>query len=184
MNYLRELDAKDRKDGAPLLQRLRQIPPESGKFIALLAASAPPGKLVEIGTSGGYSTLWLTLACQEIGNKVLTFEILEEKFKLAQETFKEAQVEPFVELIKGDARDFLKDILNISFCFLDAEKEYYDDCYDLVVPRMVKGALLVADNVISHEEELKAMIERVLEDKRVDSMIIPIGSGLMLCRKL
>jgi predicted O-methyltransferase YrrM len=184
MEYLEDLNRKDRKDGTPLLKRLRQIPPETGKFIALLAASAPPGKFIEIGTSAGYSTLWLTFVCQELEKKVITFEILPEKMKLAKETFEITKTEPFVELIEGDARNFLRDIQDISFCFLDAEKEYYEECYDLLVPRMVKGALLVADNIVSHEKDLKAMIAKVFEDRRVDSMIIPIGSGLLLCRKL
>ena len=184
MVYLEGLDAKDREDGTPRLQRLRQIPPETGKFISLLAASAPPGKLIEIGTSAGYSTLWLSLACQESENKIITFELLEEKVKLAKETFKVSQVEPLVELNKGDARDLLKDVQNISFCFLDAEKEYYEECYDLVIPKMVVGAFFVADNVISHEEELKPLINKVFVDKRVDALIIPLGKGLLLCRKL
>ncbi len=184
MLYLEGLDAKDREDGTPRLQRLRQIPPETGKFISLLADSAPPGKLIEIGTSAGYSTLWLSLACQESDNKIITFELLEEKVKLAKETFKVSQVEPFVELNEGDARDLLKDVQNISFCFLDAEKEYYEECYDLVIPKMVVGAFFVADNVISHEEELKPLINKVFVDKRVDALIIPLGKGLLLCRKL
>lgn len=184
MVYLEGLDAKDREDGTPRLQRLRQIPPETGKFISLLAATAPPGKLIEIGTSAGYSTLWLSLACQESDKKIITFELLEEKVKLAKETFKVSQVEPLVELNEGDARDLLKDVQNISFCFLDAEKEYYEECYDLVIPKMVVGAFFVADNVISHEEELKPLLNKVFVDRRVDALIIPLGKGLLLCRKL
>ena len=60
MQRLEAIDAKDREDGTPRLQRLRQIPPETGKFIALLAANAPAGQMLEIGTSAGYSTLWLS----------------------------------------------------------------------------------------------------------------------------
>jgi predicted O-methyltransferase YrrM len=184
MEQLEKADKKDRQDGSPMLQRLRQIPPESGKLISLLAASAPKGEIIEIGTSAGYSTLWIILACRYLGKKVRTFEILPEKIKLAKETFSKTKVESYVELIYGDARDHLKDIVNISFCFLDAEKEYYDDCYSLVVPNLVKGGFLVADNVISHEEELQPFIDRVFADIRVDTYILPIGKGLMLSRKI
>jgi caffeoyl-CoA O-methyltransferase len=65
MRYLELLDQKEREQKRPLLQRLRQIPPETGRFIALLAATAPEGTCLEIGTSAGYSTLWLALACRE-----------------------------------------------------------------------------------------------------------------------
>ncbi|MGB2989146.1 MAG: O-methyltransferase, partial [Candidatus Zixiibacteriota bacterium] len=74
MRYLVSLDENDRLDGTPDVQRLRQIPPETGKFIALLAATAPEGAYLEIGTSAGYSTLWLALACQEVGRTLITFE--------------------------------------------------------------------------------------------------------------
>jgi len=184
MKFLEDLNAKHRRDGIPHLQRLRQIPPETGRFIALLAAGAPEGTFLEIGTSGGYSTLWLTLACKEIGGKITTFEVLEEKVKLAKETFKLAGVEKIVELIKGDAREYLKNYKKISFCFLDPEKEAYYDCYEKIVPNMVKGGLLVADNAISHKDVLKPMLERALSDERVDALIVPIGSGELVCRKL
>jgi predicted O-methyltransferase YrrM len=184
MRYLESLNAKHRLNGTPHFQRLRQIPPETGKFIALLAAAAPQGDYLEIGTSAGYSALWLSLACKELKRKLVTFEVLEEKVKLARETFKVAGVEDLIQLIPGDARKYLQNYKNISFCFLDAEKEIYLDCYEKLVPNMVKGGILVADNVISHEDVLKPMVERSLNDQRVDSLVVPIGSGELVCRKL
>lgn len=184
MHYLERLDAKDRTDGTPRYQRLRQISPETGKFIAILAAGAPKGTFIEIGTSAGYSTLWLTLACRKVGSRIITFEWQAEKAKLAEETFKSAGVETMVELIIGDAREYLEDYKDVSFCFLDAEKELYQDCYEAVIPNMVSGGLLVADNVISHREELKPMLNRALKDQRVDALIVPIGKGELVCRKI
>ncbi len=184
MRYLELMNKKDKLNGTPRLQRLRQIPPETGKFIALLAAAAREGTYLEIGTSAGYSTLWLALACKELGRKLVTFEVLEEKADLAAETFKLAGVEEVVELIRGDAREHLGNYQNISFCFLDPEKETYLDCYETIVPNMVKGGLLIADNAISHKDELKGMLKRALNDERVDALIVPIGSGELVCRKL
>ena len=184
MAYLEKIDAEDRGDGTPRMQRLRQIPPETGKFLSIIAAGAPNGEFIEIGTSGGYSTMWIALACIERGIKVKTFEILEEKIKLAKETFRESKMANYVELVEGDARDFLKEEKNISFCFLDAEKEVYADCYDLIIPNMVKGGLLVADNAINHYDTLKPMIDKALSDERVDALIVPIGKGELLCRKI
>lgn len=184
MRYLEQLDQKERQKKRPLLQRLRQIPPETGKFIALLAATAPEGTYLEIGTSAGYSTLWLALACKELGRKLVTFEVLEEKAGLAKETFKVAGVENVVKLVRGDARQHLENYRDISFCFLDAEKNVYYDCYKKIVPNMVKGGLLVADNAISHKEELEEMIKRALDDRRVDALIVPIGRGELVCRKI
>ena len=85
--------------------------------------------------------------------------------------------------LKGK-RDFsfeLKiDALNIEA----AKKEVYEDCYDLVIPNMVYGGILVADNAINHYETLKPMLDKALNDDRVDALIVPIGKGVLLCRKL
>ena len=79
MAFLEAIDAQDRLDGTPKVARLRQIPPETGRFLALLAASAPPGAVIEIGTSGGYSGLWLALACRQRGDCLTTFDSDAEK---------------------------------------------------------------------------------------------------------
>jgi len=184
MEYLEDRDRMDRIDNTSRMERLRQIPPETGKFLSILAASAPKGQFIEIGTSAGYSTLWIALACQHIGNTLTTFEILKEKADLARETFQMTNLGNIVELIEGDARNYLVNYKNIAFCFLDAEKEIYEECYNLVIPKMVKGGILVADNAINHYETLKPMLDRALADERVDALIVPIGKGELVCRKL
>lgn len=184
MRHLVSMDRKDRLDGTPNARRLRQIPAETGRFIALLAATSPQGSWLEIGTSAGYSTMWLALACREVGGKLVTFEVLEEKVRLAKETFKAAGIDDTVELVAGDAREYLDDFKHISFCFLDADKDVYLDCYEKVVPNLVKGGLLAADNATTHKEILTPMLDRALNDERVDALIVPIGSGVLVCRKL
>jgi predicted O-methyltransferase YrrM len=183
MRALEAADARDRVDGTPHLKRLRQVPPATGKFLAILAASAPEGSFLEIGTSAGYSSLWMGLACQARGARLTTFEVLPEKAALAGETFRSAGMDSVVRLVLGDARDHLPEWDRIAFCFLDAEKEVYQDCYDLIVPRMVAGGLLVADNVTSHAEVLAPFINRALADERVDALVVPIERGLLLCRR-
>lgn len=184
MAYLERIDSRDRSDGTARFNRLRQIPPETGRFIALLAASAPKGRVIEIGTSAGYSALWLSMACRLTGQKLTTFEILEEKIRLARETFESAVVGDVVELVHGDAVRELTNVTGIGFCFLDAEKEIYKACYDLVVPNMVPGGILVADNAISHEKALRPMLDDALSDERVDAVLVPIGKGELVCRRL
>lgn len=183
MLELEQIDARDRIDGTPRMRRLRQIPPDVGRFIALLAAGAPAGRWIEIGTSAGYSTLWLALACRAAGRKIRTYETLDEKVELARQTFQIAGVSDVVELVHGNALDYLPGCDDIAFCFLDAEKEAYDRCYEAVLPGMVSGGLLVADNAINHQATLRPMLDRALQDERVDALIVPIGKGELLCRK-
>jgi predicted O-methyltransferase YrrM len=144
---------------------------------------APPGKYLEIGTSGGYSALWLSLACRELGRNLITFEVVKEKVEMARETFRVAEVEDIVEIIEGDARQYLDDYKGISFCFLDAEKDIYAECYEMIVPNMTTNGILVADNVISHKDILEKMVEDALNDQRVDAMVVPIGSGVLYCMR-
>jgi predicted O-methyltransferase YrrM len=183
MRELEQLDSSDRTDGTPRIQRLRQIPPEVGRFIALVAAAAPAGRSIEIGTSAGYSTLWLALACRAVGRKITTYETLDEKAELARQTFAAAGVGDVVEFVHGDALDLLAASKDIAFCFLDAEKEVYDQCYEAIVPALVPGGFLVADNAISHEAALRPMLHRALRDERVDALIVPIGKGELVCRR-
>jgi predicted O-methyltransferase YrrM len=183
MQELEQIDSRDRTDGTSRMERLRQISPEVGKFIAIVAAATPSGRWVEIGTSAGYSTLWLALACRAVGRKVVTYEILDEKAQLARQTFAMTGVNDVVEFVHGDALDHLSNCKDVAFCFLDAEKEIYGRCYDVLVPAMVPGGILVADNAISHQATLRPMLDRALQDKRVDALVVPIGKGELVCRR-
>jgi caffeoyl-CoA O-methyltransferase len=184
MRFLEARDAEDRADGTARLERLRQVPPDTGRLLALLAAGAPPGALLEVGTSAGYSTLWLSLAARQAGRRITTFEVLPAKAQLARETFELAGVRDVVEFVLDDARRHIGQYEEIGFCFLDAEKEVYGDVYELVVPRLARGGLLVADNAVNHRPVLEAMLQRALSDDRVDAMIVPMDNGLLLCRKV
>ena len=183
MAMLEVVDARDRLDGTPKARRLRQVPPETGKLLALLAAGAPQGAILEIGTSGGYSSLWLTLACRERGDRLVTFEELADKVTLARQTFHLAGVEEIVQAVQGNARDLLPHYPGVAFCFLDIEKDAYPACYQSVVPNLVPGGLFCADNVISHAAELEQFLEMVHSDPRLDALVVPVGKGVLVCRR-
>ena len=184
MRELEAQDALDREDGTRVLERLRQIPPETGKFLALLCASAPRGGVLEVGTSGGYSSLWLSLACRERGDHLTTFEVLEEKVARANETFEAAEVKDQIQLIHGDAREVIDGYKDVAFCFLDAERDIYFDLYEKLMPNLTPGGILAVDNVISHADELADFVAQAEDDPRVDALVVPIGKGIFVCRKL
>jgi predicted O-methyltransferase YrrM len=184
MTALEEIDTQDRQDGTPQVKRLRQIPPATGKFLAFIAISAPEGAWLEIGTSAGYSALWLSIAAKQVGVKLITFELLPEKAELARKTFKAAKVGDVVELVHGDARGHVGDYGEVAFCFLDAEREMYSTFYDLVIPNLVTGGLFIADNAISHQDDLQEFLTKAQEDERLDSLILPVGKGLLVCRRI
>ena len=87
-----------------------------------------------------------------------------------------------MDLQYGNALEMVPKLQGISFCFLDAEKGDYKEFYIQIIPLMIRGGLFLADNVISHYEMVKPMLEFVLNDPRVDAQIVPVGKGLLICR--
>jgi predicted O-methyltransferase YrrM len=183
MRELEQIDARDRKDGTARGERLRQITADTGRLLTLLVSYAPEGELVELGTSAGYSTLWLSLGAVYKGRKVITFERDPAKELIARETFKLAGIEDQIDMRVEDAVEGIGQLDNIGFCFMDLEKDLYQVCYDLVIPRMVQGGLLVVDNAISHASELGDFLDAVHQDLRVDALVLPVGKGELICRR-
>ena len=138
---------------------------------------------IQESLSGGYSSLWLSLACRARGDHLTTFEILEEKVARANETFEAAEVSDQIQLIHGDAREVIDGYRDVAFCFLDAEKDVYMDVYEKVVPNLASGGILAADNVLSHANALSDFVAQAEDDPRVDTLVVPIGKGILVCRK-
>ncbi|OHD60814.1 MAG: methyltransferase [Spirochaetes bacterium GWF1_49_6] len=183
MKYLEDLDRKDRADDTPRMQRLRQVPPETGRLLTLIAVNTPAGEWVEIGTSAGYSTLWLSLAAKAREIRLKTHELLPEKIRLARETFDAAGIGEYVELIEGDALANIGGYENVSFCFLDTEKDLYEKCWDILSGKMVTGGIFAADNAINHYDTIKQTIDKAQADPRFDCTIVPVGHGVLVCRR-
>jgi caffeoyl-CoA O-methyltransferase len=184
MADLEAADKKDRTDGTEHLKRLRQIPRITGKFISLLAALAPAGECIEVGTSAGYSALWLWTALKGRGLQLKTVEILPEKAALARETFRLSGVTGDVELVEGDFLERGAGLTNIAFCFVDCEKQYYEKIFRMIAGKMVGGGLIVADNALSHYDAVKGMIDAAESDERFDCLTVPIGQGVFVCRRV
>lgn len=184
MRELEELDADQRRRGLPAPERFCQVPPETARFLALTAALAPDGACVELGTSAGYSTMWLALGRAGRGSRIQTCERSEWKLAEARRTFEVSGLESAVELIPGDAKVHLEACREVAFCFLDLAKTEYLACYELLVPRLTAGGVLVADNILSHGDVLAPFVEHVLADPRVDAVVLSIGKGLLFARKV
>ena len=154
-------------------------------FALVIAATAPLQAAIAIpfrSASEWADSILLVRATTVAGHGV-TFEVLERKARMAEETFRLAGVNDEIELIHGDARDYAGSFKDIAFCFLDSEKDIYREFYDMVIPNMVSGGLLVADNVISHADKLQPFVDHALSDERVDAVVVPIGRGELLCRR-
>ena len=185
---LEDQDRKEREAKLDRMQRLRQIPRETGEFLfqflTTFTPQFPEFTGIEIGTSGGYSTLWQGLALVTNGHgKLISLDNDPTKYRLASENIKSTDVSKYVELIQGDAKDYLKKSNErFSYVFMDCEKEDYVYFYNSFIDRLTRGAVLIADNVISHAYHLQDFIDQINNDSRVSSVILPIGSGLAFLR--
>jgi predicted O-methyltransferase YrrM len=178
MVELKARDMADRADGTPHGSRLRAISPEVGQFLLTLALAIRASTIVEVGTSGGYSTLWLAVAATQTGGKVITFEVDSAKAAIARQTFRAAGVESVVELREGDGGDGLARIAGLAdLVFIDSEKNDYVRLLEPAIAALRPGGLVVADNLISHESELVEFRARALADPRLNGLVVPIGRG-------
>jgi caffeoyl-CoA O-methyltransferase len=185
MRELEARDAEDRTDGTPHKARLRSISPEVGQFLLMLAISIRARTIVEVGTSGGYSTLWLAAAAARTGGRVTTFEIDAAKAAFARTTFERAAVGELVELREIDAAAGMVAIESpVDMVFVDAEKRDYLTYLDLAAGLLRPGGLLVADNLTTHASDLVEFRARALADPRLTGVVVPIGSGELVAVRL
>lgn len=185
LDRLERQDALERQQEVPRQKRLRQVSPDTGPFLHTLVLCTRPRSILEIGTSGGYSAIWLATAARSTGTNVVTLEIDPLKVQRATSNLHEAGLDDVVTVVGADAFDYLRDRREpVDFVFVDAEKEHYLRFLELIVPLLPGGGLLVADNVISHAGDLAQFRERAESDPRLSTVVVPIGRGELLAAKI
>ena len=184
LDKLERQDALERQRDLPRGERLRQVTPDVGRFLHTLVLATRPRLILEIGTSGGYSTIWLATAAASVAAKLTTLEVDPAKVRKAASNLREAGLDGVATIAQADAFDYLGDRREpVDFIFLDAEKEDYLRFLELIVPLLPAGGLLVADNLISDAEEL-APFRRAESDPRLSAVVVPIGRGELLAAKI
>ena len=175
---MRDLEEQNERDQ----RAVRSVSEDVGRCLALLAMTAPRGAFLELGSSVGYSSLWLSLAARARGVRFTTIELDEKKAALARENISRAEAAAFVESVHGDALDYATRFDDIAFCFSDLQPpELNAKVYDQVVPRLVPSGLLVIDNVTSPRLQTE-LLNRAENDPRVDSVLLPFPKGDLICR--
>lgn len=159
-------------------RRMLNIMPDTGRLLWILARSLNAQRVLEIGTSNGYSTIWLADAVAEQGGRVTTLERSADKIEMADAQLREFNLRAAVEIIEGDARNSLPTLEGaFDLVFLDADRASYLDYLPLIVERLRPGGLLVTDNVTSHPTEVAAFLAAVRADERLATVTVPIGNG-------
>ncbi|MCH7329254.1 O-methyltransferase [Acinetobacter modestus] len=164
------------------LRRYRNIEAESAKLLGMLVRTQQSKQILEIGTSTGYSTLWLAEAAKSVGGKVQTLEINAFRSAQAKKYAEEFGLESFIDFWVGDASDYLAQATeSYDLILLDAERGCYVSYWnDLKRLLQLSGNTLIVDNVISHAAEVKDFLELIKADENYMSTILPVGAGLCL----
>ena len=192
MRWLKAFNAGELEVKPPPPGSIWPIHEDAARLIAIIAAGAPDGLCVEIGSGGGYSGLWLALAmrerlasgkCAPESCVLHTFELDEARAALSRETYAVAGIEDVISPNVGDAAKGLEAYEGIAFAFLDSNKKDYANYFDLLVQKLVTGGIIAADNAISHRNEMLDFLEKAAVDARVDAITIPLGQGVFVIRR-
>ena len=174
-------DAEERARGVPREQRGRQVARTTGQFLFALVAPQTDCEVLEIGGSRGYSTIWLAAGVRHLGGRVLSLERDPAKAEAWRANVAEAGLEASADLVEGDAAETLPGIDDVfDLCFLDAEKEDYEALFRIARGKLQAGALIVADNVLSHADTLGAYSAARQADPTLESVTVPLDRGLEL----
>jgi caffeoyl-CoA O-methyltransferase len=187
---LKSVVAETEKNNMPLIQ----VSPENGKFLQLLMKIISAKRVLELGTLGGYSTIWMARGLPDDG-KLVTLEYEKKHAEVAMNNFKKAGLENKIEIIRGPALESLDKLKGskFDFAFIDADKVNYPLYFDKVIAMIKKGGIITADNtlrkggVINPEIEdegtraIQVFNKKVASDPRVESLLIPISDGVTVC---
>jgi predicted O-methyltransferase YrrM len=181
LSRLEAEDAAERAAGLPAEQRSRQVEATTGRLLFALAASQAGVEVLEIGGSRGYSTIWLAAGARVLGGRVVSLEKDPAKCSAWRANVAAAGLEDSAELVEGDAIATLEATEDVfDLVFLDAEKDDYETLFALARPLLEPGALVVADNVLSHVETLGAYSAARQADAALSSVTVPLDRGLEL----
>jgi predicted O-methyltransferase YrrM len=177
----REYDSgeSDRRD------RRRNLQPESAALLAVLVRAIAPQRILELGTSNGYSTIWLADAARVVGAELTSVDIDADRLKQAQANLEDAGLATGVELRHADGGSVLRGSRagEYELIFLDAERSAYPDYWPELTRVLAPGGLLIVDNVLSHADEVAAFRALVNADTHVLEALAPSGDGLLFVVK-
>lgn len=164
--------------------RLWSVPRCTGEYLKFLVGLTGAKTILEIGTSAGYSAIWLALGA--VGNlgQVYTVDLFEPKLELARQKIAEAELEDWITIVPGEAREIAASWdREIDLLFLDADKENYLDYFRMLLPKLKPGGLIVADNAVDYGYLMTDYIAEVTSNNDVKSYLLRVDNGLMMTVK-
>ncbi|NAW58121.1 MULTISPECIES: O-methyltransferase [unclassified Vibrio] len=185
-NLLVELEQVGLQNDAPQSDRAKKylnITRDTGEFLALLIKATQSNQVLEIGTSNGYSSLWLANALPANG-QLFTIEFLSSKADEAQRHFERAGLSHKITQLRGDATELVNELSGaFDFIFLDANRATYCAMAERLFVLLKPGGLMVCDNAVSHQQELAEFVDWVTAQPHLQTSLVPVGKGELLIYK-
>ena len=169
----------------PILRRLEptrgeylNVPRQHGQFLRMLVEMTGRKRALEIGTSNGYSAIWISLGLEQTGGKLRTIEIVPETSAQAKANLTEAKLQHTATCMVGDALEVIPKLEGtFDFVFIDALKEDYWRYYELVKPKLEAGAVIAAHNAISSRQAMARYFELLDADPNLQTTVVQIEPG-------
>jgi predicted O-methyltransferase YrrM len=165
-------------------RRLLAVGPQTGQLINILARSLKAPNILELGTSYGYSGIWLAEAARATGGRVTTMELQDYKSAYARDMAAKAGLADYIDFKVGDAVQMIADLpFGLDFVLVDLWKDLYVPCLDAFYPKLNPGAIIVADNMLRPgNEDVKRYGKAIRAKPRMTSVLLPVGTGLEISR--
>ncbi len=181
LTRLEEQDRDERERGLSASERSNAVEPSTGRFLFSLVSPNGACSVLEIGSSRGYSSIWLAAGARYLGGRLLGIERDPARAAMWRENISAAGLDDWADLAEGEAQEILASLDDaFDVVFLDAAKSEYEELFELALPLVEPGALIVADNVLSNADTLSSYSEARQSDPRLSSVTVPLDRGLEL----
>jgi predicted O-methyltransferase YrrM len=160
-------------------KKMLNLEPETAQLLSMFVRGSRRKRILEIGTSNGYSTIWLAWSVQAVDGHITSIDREEDKQKLADANLRRAGLRDAVDLICGDATEVVASLSGPFDCvFFDADRYSAPAQLALLLPKLAADVFLFADNVLSHPQEIAGYLAALAELPDFDRLIVPVGKGL------
>ncbi len=183
-DLLHEIEEHGRENDARVSERLRMmlnLEPASAQLLSILVRASGVTRVLEVGTSNAYSTIWLAWSLAPAGGRIVSIDRNPDKHELARQNLRRAGLMDHVDLLTGDAAEIICQLAGpFDLLFLDADRRKFPEVMEIALPKLAPKALVIADNVLSHPEEIADYLKLISSLADFQHTTVPVGKGLSI----